>query len=348
MKLKKQVKWFLVIVIVMTVIFQVGRQFFKEEEWLIRNYVHDQVKSVFPKANEKVMAGYGLIPYTSETRSVPNSSDSPKKPVVVLIHGLDEPVQVWFNLAPVLSDNGYQVLYMRYPNDQNIAASARFFFNCLSNWPFGSQDTLAVVGHSMGGLVTRQMLTDPDINYKQAQASGQVPPMKNLIMAGTPNHGSELARFRFFMEIRDQANLIMEGEGHWLQFLLDGTGAAGVDLIPGSTFLTRLNSRLHPDGVDLHVIAGILSPWSDYKIKSFMGKLGTYMPNDKKLDGFESALKKMNNTIGDGLVTIESARLENVPLTQVKGSHMTMIRNLTQESERVPPAIPVILDILKD
>ena len=167
-------------------------------------------------------------------------------------------------------------------------------------------------------------------------------------MAGTPNHGSELARFRFFMEIRDQANLIMEGEGHWLQFLLDGTGAAGVDLIPGSTFLTRLNSRLHPDGVDLHVIAGILSPWSDYKIKSFMGKLGTYMPNDKKLDGFESALKKMNNTIGDGLVTIESARLENVPLTQVKGSHMTMIRNLTQESKRVPPAIPVILDILKD
>lgn len=202
----------------------------------------------------------------------------------------------------------------------------------------------------MGGLVSREMLTDPEINYTGAAASGRVPRVSDLIMVGTPNHGSQLARFRFFMEIRDQAQNLFERDVPWLQGLLDGTGAAGIDLIPGSHFLTELNSRFHPPGVNLHVIAGMLSPWSKKDIRTFARGLEDRLSgeNHQGVRGLEKALNAINNTVGDGLVTVESAGLDNIPLTRVHGSHLTMIRNLTKESKRMPPAIPVILGILEN
>jgi hypothetical protein len=50
----------------------------------------------------------------------------------------------------------------------------------------------------------------------------------------------------------------------------------------------------------------------------------------------------MTEQIGDGLVSVESARLPGVPLKTVQGTHLSIIRNLSTESQRVPSAIPVI------
>ncbi len=169
-------------------------------------------------------------------------------------------------------------------------------------------------------------------------------------MVGTPNHGSELARFRFVMEIKDQFRNLFQEDTHWLQGLLDGTGAAGIDLIPGSEFLDRLNSRSHPEGVDLHVIAGVISPWSDLDVL----RPGPIKKNEKGLTGkkrseimaLEVVMDSVSGTLGDGLVTVDSAMLDKIPFTRVQGNHLTMIRNLSRDSKRIPPAIPVILEIL--
>lgn len=126
-------KWFkraVVILILALVVFQVGRQVFMENEWAARNYIHDQAKSVFSHANDRVQARYGIKPYGDPKISegdIPLSAVLPK-PVVLLIHGLDEPGRVWLNLAPVLDDKGYTVMFMSYPNDQKIRASAGLFF----------------------------------------------------------------------------------------------------------------------------------------------------------------------------------------------------------------------------
>ncbi|NIO09463.1 MAG: hypothetical protein GTO40_16245, partial [Deltaproteobacteria bacterium] len=55
----------------------------------------------------------------------------------------------------------------------------------------------------------------------------------------------------------------------------------------------------------------------------------------------------MTHGLGDGLVTVESTRLEGVPHRTVDGTHLSMIRNITSESRRIPPAVPVIVDYLK-
>jgi hypothetical protein len=55
----------------------------------------------------------------------------------------------------------------------------------------------------------------------------------------------------------------------------------------------------------------------------------------------------MTHGLGDGLVTVESTRLEGVPHRTVDGTHMSMIRNVTKGSRRIPPAVPIIVDRLK-
>ena len=54
----------------------------------------------------------------------------------------------------------------------------------------------------------------------------------------------------------------------------------------------------------------------------------------------------MTHGLGDGLVTVESTRLEGVPHRTVPGTHLSMIRNITDSSERIPPAVPMIVDFL--
>jgi len=56
----------------------------------------------------------------------------------------------------------------------------------------------------------------------------------------------------------------------------------------------------------------------------------------------------MTHGLGDGLVTVESSRLEGVPHLTVEGTHLSMIRNITAGSTRIPPAVPVILEYLKE
>jgi len=46
-------------------------------------------------------------------------------------------------------------------------------------------------------------------------------------------------------------------------------------------------------------------------------------------------------------VTVESTRLEGVPHRTVDGTHLSMIRNITSGSRRIPPAVPIIIDRLK-
>jgi len=54
----------------------------------------------------------------------------------------------------------------------------------------------------------------------------------------------------------------------------------------------------------------------------------------------------MSNQIGDGLVSVNSVRLSGVPLKIVKGTHLSMIRNIIASDQRIPPAIPIIIEQL--
>jgi hypothetical protein len=96
----------------------------------------------------------------------------------------------------------------------------------------------------MGGLVSREMLTSPEIKYNRSVKNSQVSDVAALIMVGTPNHGSQLARLRVFTEMRDQLSRLAKGQASWLGLIIDGAGEAKIDLLPRSRFLTELIDQL--------------------------------------------------------------------------------------------------------
>lgn len=313
---------------------------FPEEEKQLRNQVGQTIKETFPEQAARASETYGLQLFGAEGSS-PASWDS-KKPSVILIHGLDDPGKVWMNLAPVLADQGRNVWIMNYPNDQAITESAQLFFDELINLRATGVDNLSIVGHSMGGLVTREMLTSPTMGASSVSNDATLPRVTHFIMVGTPNHGSELSRMRFFGEIRDQWIQIVQNGGSVLGGFLDGAGEAGIDLRPGSVFLNTLNARPMPADIETLIIAGVISPWDEPALDEF---LNSTLSPDNALEA-RSFIQSMSDGLGDGLVTVESTRLDGVPHVTVPGTHLSMIRNVLPDSERIPPSVPLIVDFL--
>ncbi len=298
------------------VVFQLSRRVILPDEARLRHDFHLAVQNRFPEAARNLADRLGI---QSIQESI-GSENHPAKDRVILVHGLDDPGIIWKDLVPVLQKNRYRVFVMSYPNDQAIQASSQFFFDQIQDLVRDDPDPVSIVAHSMGGLVTRDMLTCPELDYPRARAAGHVPAVKQLILVGTPNQGTHLARFRIVTEIRDQIYHLFLPGTHWLHCLLDGTGAAGVELLPGSRFLTRLNQRPLPADVQMNIIAGMIF--------------------------FSRQNCEVKEMLGDGLVSVAATRLDGVPLVRVPGTHFSMIRNLTRSSSRVPPAVPVILDLL--
>jgi len=345
----KQRRWALIVCLVVFLfgMYHLVTNTFREEEKELRRQFRELVKDKFPDQTADFYQTIGLF-YFGADQGAPTAAD-PNRKTVVLIHGLDDPGKVWQNLAPALVAEKFNVWLMQYPNDQPVVESARLFFEALKGLKQSGIDRIAVVGHSMGGLVSREMLTSPAIDFDASVQNDRVPEITALIMVGTPNHGSQMARFRVFSEMRDLMTRITSGESNWLGGILDGAGEAKIDLLPGSRFLTGLNARPHPENIELFIIAGITSPWNESDINRWVGDLRQKVPDDnqKWVDEFGDNLIAMTHGLGDGLVTVESTQLKGVAHTTVDGTHLSMIRNITTDSPRIPPAVPIIVDRLE-
>lgn len=329
----------LLLLLLVTLSWQLMRTFFSQQEQSFRTEIRETFKNEFKEQAKVAQSRFGM------TRLHKSSLDAPH---VLLIHGLDDPGKVWMNLAPALAGEDYNLWQMTYPNDQPISLSAAEFRTELSHLHASGVGRVTIVAHSMGGLVTREVLTNPDWQCRMDQClNGPVPQVEKLIMVGTPNHGSELARFRFFAEIREQAARALTGEAAWLDWIFDGAGEAGIDLIPGSEFLLRLNGRPHPRETQYFVIAGVIGDEERQQLKRKLAKPEySEALSVQTIDALSELTDTLLEGIGDGLVTLESAKLQGVPLQVVPGTHLSIIRNISESSERVPPAIPIILGLM--
>jgi pimeloyl-ACP methyl ester carboxylesterase len=324
--LPRWLQWALLAVAV-AVIWQLLRTEFVHTERQARSQLKDAAERAFPAQAAAAHARYGL------SRLYPARSGNRE---VVLVHGLDDPGKVWMNLAPALGAAGYGVSQMTYPNDQPVHDSAALLHASLRPLSRDGVDQVAIVAHSMGGLVTREMLTNPV--FACGGAHCPIPRVRQLIMIGTPNHGSSLARFRGLGELREQFARILAGQAGWLDWIFDGAGEAGIDITPGSPFLTALNERPPPRGTAMDVIAGVIA---DDQAQAMDRLIVESVSGDPAL-----RVAPLAERLGDGLVSLASARLPGVPLHRVQGNHLSIIRNLDAEDDRVPPAIPIVLELL--
>ena len=339
--------WIVCLAIVLVGLWQLFTGIYQEEEKELRRQLRETIKEKFPEQAAQFSRTIGLFFFEADPEA-PRGAIAGRT-AVVLIHGLDDPGRVWQNLAPALAMQEFNVWLMNYPNDQPVVESARLFFEALQGLKQQGIDRVSIVAHSMGGLVSREMLTRPDIEYSRSAENRQVPAVTALVMVGTPNHGSQMARLRVFTEMRDQLERLTRGEINWLGSIIDGAGEAKIDLLPGSRFLTALNARPYPAGMDMLIIAGVTSPWKERDIQGWVSDLRQKVSTDhqKWVDAFGENMVAMTHGLGDGLVTVESTRLEGAPHRTVEGTHLSMIRNISSDSQRIPPAVPIIVDYLK-
>ncbi len=120
--------------------------------------------------------------------------------VVVLVHGLCETEDSWRRredelggtYATRLARRGRTAVLLRYNSGLPIAENGRRLSALLETlcaaWPGGVRE-LAIVGHSMGGLVTRSAC-------HHAQEEGRTWPraLGAVVYLGTPHHGAPLER----------------------------------------------------------------------------------------------------------------------------------------------------------
>lgn len=319
---------FLLLLLLLAVAWQLLRPLFVQHEREIRSQVRETAQQTFPRLAAEAGRRYGL------QRLAPAEAGMSE---VVLVHGLDDPGKVWMNLAPALRQAGYGVSALDYPNDQPITESAAFLQQQLRLLASQGVAEVDLVVHSMGGLVAREMLTSPALACDPPAC--RMPVVRRLIMIGTPNHGSQLARLRGLAEVREQLERSLNGDAGWLDWVFDGAGEAGLDLIPGSDFLATLNARPHPPHTAMVVIAGVIG---EQQLQALQHIVDGHWP------GNGGYLADQGPHVGDGLVSLESARLPGVPLHRVPGNHLSIIRNVRAESTRVPPAVPLVLSLLEN
>jgi pimeloyl-ACP methyl ester carboxylesterase len=255
---------------------------------------------------------------------------------------LDEPGTIWDDLVPRLEAAGFPTWDFRYPNDQGIDRSAAYLASLWNQLP--EARPVVLIGHSMGGLVARELVSRWRHPVDEAPLVGGAP-VAGVILAGTPNQGSEWARLRVWLELRDQFPTVPGRRFSLFGALRDGAGEAKVDLRPGSDFLRALNARPWPDSVSIELIGGRVVP-SSQRVLASLDAVFAETGSEALRERIAAWWSGIGDGLGDGVVTLDSLRIPGAPEPQVvNATHRGMLaRFLAGDAE--PPAIPIILSTL--
>jgi pimeloyl-ACP methyl ester carboxylesterase len=265
-----------------------------------------------------------------------------RAPQVLLLHGLDEPGGIWDDLLPALRARGVIAWPFRYPNDQAVELSADFLAQKWRTLP--PDNAVVLIGHSMGGLVIRDFVTR---HAGDGPGGSDGPAIRGVILVGTPNHGSEWARFRIWLEVREQFTRLQRGEFSLLGALREGTGAAKMDLRPESAFLAELNTRPWTQAVPLRIIGGVVTEPTEF-MESSLEFIERELGGDASsiADGLRDWWGGIGDALGDGVVPVESLYLSYAPepLLLPATHRGLLVRRDPDQPE--PPAIRPIVELL--
>lgn len=118
--------------------------------------------------------------------------------LLVLVHGLGSNDLQWFRQghdhgAKLARDLGYTTVYLHYNSGMHISENGRAFAALLESlvqhWPTPVRE-LAIIGHSMGGLVTRSAC-----HYGAVAGYNWPRRLRQGVFLGTPHHGAPLERW---------------------------------------------------------------------------------------------------------------------------------------------------------
>jgi pimeloyl-ACP methyl ester carboxylesterase len=128
----------------------------------------------------------------------------PSDRVAILAHGLCLSDLQWHRKghdhgAALARDLGYTPVYLHYNTGLHVSSNGRAFAGLiqvlLEQWPVAVKE-LVIVGHSMGGLVSRSAC------HYGALAGHEWPKrLRKLVFLGTPHHGAPLERGGHWVDV---------------------------------------------------------------------------------------------------------------------------------------------------
>ncbi|CAN5631779.1 hypothetical protein BH23PLA1_BH23PLA1_10360 [soil metagenome] len=272
--------------------------------------------------------------------------NDPDRPTICLLHGINSSgLGSFTHLIPELERAGFGVVYYDFPYNRSLEeTSARF----VGDWETfradrGEAEPWAVVCHSMGGLLARYYVEGD--NY-----SGDV---SDLILLGTPNRGSAIAKAQGLLQFIEGMRSINENRTGALALLSDGLAAAAEDMAPESAYMKRLNGRPRREGVRYHLLAGNAGFLNldarrriETQYQAVTKRAGVFGGLARLAVGdLPAQLDELTEGTGDGAVSVSSTRLEGAPEPVViPVNHVELIRGPLLYPEPGPVAcLPYIL-----
>lgn len=137
------------------------------------------------------------IPLVLDKPALAKALGKPGDKIVVLIHGLCRSDLQWHRAAhdhgqSLAHDLGYTPVYLHYNSGRHISTNGREFSALMEQlvgaWPVPVAQ-VAILGHSMGGLVARSACF-----YAKEQGQQWLRHLEHMIFLGTPHHGAPLER----------------------------------------------------------------------------------------------------------------------------------------------------------
>ena len=137
---------------------------------------------------------------TNNPLAIPMSlrvAGAPGPRIVVLAHGLCMNDQQWArggegHGAALARERGYTAVYLHYNTGLHISENGRALAAQLQalvdGWPVPVEE-IAIVGHSMGGLVARSAIA-----FAEAAGDNWRTRLRTLVTLGSPHHGAPLER----------------------------------------------------------------------------------------------------------------------------------------------------------
>jgi pimeloyl-ACP methyl ester carboxylesterase len=169
------------------------------------------------------------------------SIPQPSSKVLVLVHGLCVNDLHWRQNghdhgAALATDLGYTHVYLHYNSGLHISTNGRAFADMiealLQCWPVAVEE-LAIIGHSMGGLVSRSACY-----YGALAEHTWLGRLRTIVFLGTPHHGAPLER-----------------SGNWLNIMLG--------ISPYTAAFARLGKMRSAGITDLRYGSLLNEDWED-------------------------------------------------------------------------------------
>ena len=231
-------------------------------------------------------------PLELSTPALAAAIPQPSGKILLLAHGLCMNDLQWRRKghdhgAALAADAGYTPVYLHYNSGLHISSNGRACADLIEQlvqaWPV-PVESVAILGHSMGGLVTRSAC-----HYGQLAGHAWLRQLRKIVFLGTPHRGAPLER-----------------SGNWLDALLDSS--------PYTAAFSRLGKIRSAGITDLRHGSLLHEDWQDRDrfASAHDQRHVVAWPPGVKCYALAASIARRSGTAeqplpGDGLVPVDSA-----------------------------------------